>query len=91
MVLDCVYEVIYVVLRELLHIKVVDAKGEGCSSGAVFPEAWGVLHWVISEGCHFLDKFFECDDAGFFEAIHSSADFEVYVSVGSDGEFFCRS
>ena len=34
-----------------------------------------------------MDKFFECDDAGFFEAIHSSADFEVYVSVGSDGEF----
>ena len=38
-------------------IVAVDAKGEGCSSGAVFPEAWGVLHWVISEGCDFWTSF----------------------------------
>ena len=48
--IDCVDEVIFVVLGELLHSEVVNAKDEGCFAGAVFPEAWCVLHWVIFKG-----------------------------------------
>ena len=43
-------EVICVILEEVLHVEVVGTKGGGCFAGAIFPEAWGVLHQVISEG-----------------------------------------
>ena len=33
-----------------------------------------------------MDKLFECNDAGLFEAVHYPADFELYVSA----KFYCE-
>ena len=84
-VIDSVDKVICVVLGELLYTEFVDAKGEGCFASVLFPESWGVLHWVISKGCNILENICECNDAGFFEAVHSLEYLEVVVSVGFDG------
>ena len=41
---------------------------------------------MIYEGCRFLDKLFECNDTGFFEAVYSPDYFEIDVSIGFKGE-----
>ena len=50
------------------------------------PEARGEgHHGFVSSRCQFLDELVESEDASFFEAVHATADFEVDVTVTSDG------
>ena len=44
-------------------------------------------HGIYYIGGEFLDKFFEHDDDGFFEAVHTAADFEIYMT--KLGGFIC--
>ena len=81
-----IHQVLCVILGKIFHAKAINTKDKGCFTASVFPEFWGVLHWVISKECIFLNELFECNDAGFFEVVNSLADFEVDVPVGFDGE-----
>ena len=50
------------------------------------PKACCVLHGFITIEGEFLDKLCECKYDGFFEAVHSTADFEVDVLISFDIE-----
>ena len=86
MVFDGVDEVVGVVAGEVLDAEVVDAEGEGGFACLVSPEHWCVLHWFVPVRAELLDELLEGNDAGFFEAVHASADFEIDVTIGFDGE-----
>ena len=66
---------------EILDAKVVN---EGGASGLVTPKAWSKWHGCIAIGCQFLDELIESNNPGFFEAVHTSTNFEIYVPVVCD-------
>ena len=52
----------------------------------VVPKAWCILHGFIPVGGDFTDNFSEHDGADFFEAVHSTADLETYVTISFNVE-----
>mgnify|MGYP007008176553 CR=1 FL=1 len=75
---------------EVLDAEVVDTKDESCAFGAMSPEAGGEGHGFVAVGRKLLDELVEGYDTGFFEAVHSSADFETCVAVVSDVDIVSR-
>ena len=49
------------------------------------PEARCEGRGFVSGRCQFLDELVESEDAGFFEAVHTMADFEVDIAVAGNG------
>ena len=70
---------------KVLHAEIVNAEGERGALRAMAPEAWGERHGFVSGGFQLLDELVESEDAGFFEAVHATTDFEVDVAVTGDG------
>ena len=50
-------------------------------AGFVVQEAWVIFNWFVPVGNDFGGWLFEGNYSGFFESMHSVADFELYVYV----------
>ena len=77
-----IYEVVGVFAGEVFDSEVVDAEGEGCLAGGVFPEAGCVWHGLVSMWCEGLDQLVEY--AGLLEAVHALPDLAVDETVWGD-------
>ncbi len=84
---NCVDEVFCVGFCEILDAEVVDTEGEGGAFGGVTPEAWGKGHWFVAEWFHFADELDKGNDTGFFESVHTSANFDNGVSIVVEFDF----
>lgn len=86
MVSDGVDEGMGVIFVEVFDAKVIKTEGGWGFVCLVVPDAWCVLHGFIPIEGDFIHELFECDDAGFFEAVHSAADFEAEVPISFNVE-----
>ena len=75
-------EMIGVWLREEFNTEIINRESERSASIDVAPEARSMFNREVAIRGEVLSELFVREDGGFFEAIHTLADFDVYISLG---------
>ena len=75
-----------IVFGEIIDIKIIYVEGKGCLVGLVLIDFWGIFHRSVYIGGKFPYELFKQNDAVLFEAVYSTAYFEIFVFIGFDME-----
>ena len=79
-----VYDVLSVLLPDILHDKIVNHEGERNGEVRVCPETRGVFGGSVSVGGKYGFYFCVGEDAGLGETVHPLSDFEEHPAVRGD-------